>query len=159
VGGAAPGQAVVVEAGAPVETSVVDVAPGEAVPLANRKENQMRLAVTAAGPDLSSALDPRFGRARYLLFVDTPFRTFEVVENSAGRDAAQGAGIQAAQTVIDHKAQVLLTGNCGPKAFRALQAAGIRVYLAPEGTVTEAVDRFDRGQLSPLTSANVDGHW
>jgi predicted Fe-Mo cluster-binding NifX family protein len=119
----------------------------------------MKIAVTAAGPDLSSALDPRFGRARYLLLVDTPFRTVQSVENHLGRDAAEGAGVQAAQSVIDRGAQAVITGNCGPKAFRALAAASIPVYLAPEGTVAETIDRFDRGQLSPAKAANVDGHW
>lgn len=119
----------------------------------------MKLAVTAGGPDLSSPLDARFGRARYLVLVDTPFRTVESVDNKAGVNAAEGAGIQAAQNVIDHKAEAVITGNCGPKAFRALAAAGITVYLAPNGTVSEAVDRFDRGQLLPANAANVDGHW
>jgi predicted Fe-Mo cluster-binding NifX family protein len=119
----------------------------------------MKLAVTAAGPDLSSPLDPRFGRARYLLLVNTPFRTVESVDNRAGLNAAEGAGVQAAQSVIDHQAEAVITGNCGPKAFRALAAAGIPVYLAPEGTVAEAIDRYDRGQLLPTKAANVDGHW
>lgn len=119
----------------------------------------MRLAVTANGPDLSSRLDPRFGRARYLLVVDTPFRTFVAISNDAGRAAAQGAGVQAAQAVIDHGAQAVITGHCGPKAFRALQAAGVRVYLGPEESVSEVLDRFDRGQLSQTAAADVDGHW
>jgi predicted Fe-Mo cluster-binding NifX family protein len=119
----------------------------------------MKLAITAAGPDLSSPFDTRFGRAKYLLFVDTPFRTFTSLENGAAMNAAEGAGIQAAQNVIDNNAKAVITGNCGPKAFRALKAAGIQVYLAPDGTVTENLDRFDRGQFLPASGANVDGHW
>jgi predicted Fe-Mo cluster-binding NifX family protein len=119
----------------------------------------MRLAVTATGPDLSSALDARFGRARYLLLVDTPFRSVVPIDNQTGTDAALGAGTQTAQNVIDHGAEAVLTANCGPKAFQALSAAGVRVYLAPAGTVMETVDRFDRGQLLPASAANVDGQW
>jgi predicted Fe-Mo cluster-binding NifX family protein len=128
-------------------------------PQHEEEEQQMKLAITATGPELTSPLDPRFGRARYLLLVDTPFRTVEPVDNAGGMGAAQGAGVQAAQNVIDHQAKVVITGNCGPKAFRALNAAGIQVYLAPTGTVAETIDRFDRGQLLPATGANVDGHW
>jgi predicted Fe-Mo cluster-binding NifX family protein len=119
----------------------------------------MKLAITATGPELSSRFDPRFGRAKYLLFVETPFRTFVPLENSAAMNAAQGAGIQAAQHVIDNQAEAVITGNCGPKAFRALEAAGVRVYLAPDGTVAENLDRFDHGQFLPAAAANVDGHW
>jgi predicted Fe-Mo cluster-binding NifX family protein len=119
----------------------------------------MKLAITSIGPELSSPFDPRFGRAKYLLFVDTPLRTFTALDNAVAMNVAEGAGIQAAQNVIDNKAEAVITGNCGPKAFRALQAAGIRVYLAPEGTVSENLDKFDHGQFLPAGSANVDGHW
>ena len=119
----------------------------------------MRLAITATGPEWFSPIDPRFGRARYLLIVDTAERKVEVVDNQAGIDAAQGAGIQAAQSVIDSKAAVLITGHCGPKAFRALKAAGIPVYLTPEGTVLDAIERFNAGQLALAPAADVDGHW
>lgn len=119
----------------------------------------MRLAITAAGPELSSPIDQRFGRARYLLIVDTPERTMLAIGNEAGMNAAQGAGIQAAQSVIDSKAAVLITGHCGPKAFRALKAAGIHVYLTPGGTVDEAIGKFQTGELALASAADVDGHW
>jgi predicted Fe-Mo cluster-binding NifX family protein len=119
----------------------------------------MKLAITSTGPDLSSPFDSRFGRAKYLIIVDTPARAFAAVDNALAMNAAEGAGIQAAQNVIDNKVEAVITGNCGPKAFRALSAAGITVYLAPEGTVTENLDRFDHGQFLPAVAANVDGHW
>jgi len=119
----------------------------------------MRVAITAAGPELSSAIDQRFGRARYLLIVDTPERTTLAIDNLAGMNAAQGAGIQAAQSVIDNQATVLITGHCGPKAFRALQAARVDVYLTSAGTVAQAVDRFEAGELKLSPTADVDGHW
>jgi predicted Fe-Mo cluster-binding NifX family protein len=124
-----------------------------------REEYEMKIAITATGPDLSSEIDPRFGRARYLLLVDSPERTFVAVDNRAGMDAAQGAGIQAAQTVIDNKARVLISGHCGPKAFRALKAAGVQVYLASGGTVAEALGQYESGGLVLAPSADVDGHW
>jgi len=123
------------------------------------EEGQMKIAITATTPDLTGRLDVRFGRARYLLLVDTSSHSVEAVDNSAGKSAAQGAGIQAAQTVIDGGASALITGNCGPKAFRALEAAGISVFLAEEGSLTEVLDKFERGELKPSAAANVGGHW
>ena len=119
----------------------------------------MKVAITAAGPELSSSVDPRFGRARYLLVVDVPERTTLAIDNLAGMNAAQGAGIQAAQNVIDNGATVLITGHCGPKAFRALKAAGIDVYLTSEGMVADAIDRFEADELALAPAADVDGHW
>lgn len=123
------------------------------------KEHPLKLAISAAGPDLSSPIDQRFGRAPYLLIVDTPERAVRAIDNLAGMDAAQGAGISAAQCVIDSKATVLITGHCGPKAFRALKAAGIHVYLAQGGTVEEAVSRFQTNELELARAADVNGHW
>ena len=118
----------------------------------------MKLAISAAGPNLSSPVDLRFGRARYLVIVDTDDRAVLPIDNQAGMNAAQGAGIQAAQIVIDNQGTAVITGHCGPKAFRALKAAGIDVYLASGGTVAEAVDRFDAGDLGRAPAADVDGH-
>ncbi len=119
----------------------------------------MKLAVTSVGPDLSSQMDQRFGRARYLVIVDSPEGTATALDNRLAQNAAEGAGIQAAQNVIDSKATALITGHCGPKAFRALQAAGIEVYKAEEGTVAEAVAQFEAGKLQKLAGADVNSHW
>jgi predicted Fe-Mo cluster-binding NifX family protein len=119
----------------------------------------MRIAITATGPELSSPIDQRFGRAKYLLMVDTPERKVLAIENHAGMNAAQGAGLQAAQSVIDNKATVLITGHCGPKAFRALKAGGVDVYLTPGSAVDEAISRFEAGGLAVAPTADVDGHW
>lgn len=119
----------------------------------------MRVGVTATGPELDSLVDQRFGRAEYLLFVDLPERALKAVENKAGRSAAQGAGIQAAQVVIDNRATVLITGHCGPKAYQALKAAGVEVFVAAGGTVDEVLSRFQEGKLSPAPAADVGGRW
>jgi predicted Fe-Mo cluster-binding NifX family protein len=124
-----------------------------------KEEHHVKLAITSAGPDLASPIDPRFGRARYLLVVETGEGTVLAIDNQAGMSAAQGAGIQAAQSVIDHGATALITGHCGPKAFRALAAAGIDVYLAGGGTAAEAVDRYKAGELALAPAADVGGHW
>lgn len=126
---------------------------------ASRREKCMKLAITASGPDLSSPVDMRFGRARYLLVVDTSDRKVTPLDNHAGMDATQGAGIQAAQAVVDSNASVLITGHCGPKAFRALRAAGIHVYLTPETTVDEAITLFQKGEIKHISAADVDSHW
>ena len=148
----------VAEAGA-AEAEATDARATSRNARSEREELVMRIAVTATGPELSSPIDQRFGRAKYLLMVDTPERTVLAIENHAGMNAAQGAGIQAAQSVIDNKATILITGHCGPKAFRALKAAAVDVYLAPGGTVDEAISRFEAGDLTVAPAADVDGHW
>jgi predicted Fe-Mo cluster-binding NifX family protein len=127
--------------------------------LAQDKELMMTIAVSAGGPDLEARVDPRFGRAPYFIMINPDTLEFEVVANQQNLQAAQGAGIQAAALVAHHRPQAVLTGNCGPKAFHTLAAAGIPVFLGASGSVREAVQQYHQGHLRPAPGPNVEGHW
>jgi predicted Fe-Mo cluster-binding NifX family protein len=118
----------------------------------------MKIAVSSAGPDLDAQVDPRFGRAQYLLVVDTETLEFEALQNP-NVAAGGGAGIQTAQMIAAKGAQVVLTGNCGPNAYRTLEAAGITVHVGATGTVREAVERFKRGEFQATAGPSVPGHF
>lgn len=117
----------------------------------------MKIAVTSKGTDIDSQIDPRFGRAEYILIVNTISLEVEVLNNSENVNAFKGAGIQAAAMVSD-KAEVLLTGFCGPNAFKTLEAAGVKVANNVSGTVRDAVKAFNEGKVSFADGANVEGH-
>ena len=119
----------------------------------------MKLAVTAKGPELDSEVDPRFGRAKYILVVDEDTLAFEAVDNSANANAFKGAGIQAATMISGKGAEVLLTGYCGPKAFQILEAAEIKVASDGAGTVRQALAAPREGTLPYTNSANAEAHW
>ena len=119
----------------------------------------MKIAVTSAGNELISDMDPRFGRAKYFIIVDPATLEYEVAENKQNLNLPQGAGIQAAKTIVDQKADVLISGNCGPKAFQVLNAAGIKVVTGAKGRVIDAVTQYKSGQLQIVEAANVEGHW
>ncbi len=119
----------------------------------------MKIAVTSQGPDLTSQVDPRFGRAKSFIVLDTDTGEFSVHDNIQNVNAAQGAGIQAGRIVVDFGVEAVITGNVGPKAFAALQAANVKVYPRASGTVKEAVEKLKAGELSPADGANVQGHW
>ena len=119
----------------------------------------MKVAVSSVGDTLDSAVDPRFGRAAQFVLVDTDTGEHEVISNAQNLNAAQGAGIQAAETVFKHGAEYVITGHCGPNAFRALEAAGIKVITGLEGTVAEVVEKLKIGEGKPIAGADVEGHW
>ena len=119
----------------------------------------MKIAVTSKGPELDSQIDPRFGRAAYILIVDTSSMNVEVLDNEENLNAFKGAGIQAASMISDKSAQVLLTGHCGPNAFKTLAAADIKVINDVNGTVREAVTAFNEGKLSFAEVSDVEGYW
>jgi len=119
----------------------------------------MKIAVTSTGKDLDSPVDPRFGRAAYILIVDSDTMAFEVLDNAENVNAFKGAGIQAAVTISDKKADVLLTGFCGPNAFKTLEAANVKVAGDVSGTVREAVAAYTDGKVTLVSSPNAQGHW
>jgi predicted Fe-Mo cluster-binding NifX family protein len=117
----------------------------------------MKIAVSAQGDTLESPTSPVFGRSTSYVFVDSETMTFEAVPNPAMSQGG-GAGIQAAQLVVNRGAQVVLAGNLGPNAFDVLDAAGVRAYLVPEGSVRQAVEAFKAGRLQPIEAANAAAH-
>ncbi len=119
----------------------------------------MKIAVTSSGEALNSPIDLRFGRARYFVVVDTDTEDYKVIDNKMAADAVQGAGVQAAETVSREGVEVLITGHCGPNAFRTLKAAGIEVVIGASGSVKDAVDSYKSGTLKATDGADVEGHW
>jgi len=119
----------------------------------------MKILVTAKGKQISDEVDPRFGRARFFILVDTETNETTAHDNSQNLNATQGAGIQAAQGVVRLGAEAVISGNVGPNAYQTLNTAGIKVYLCPQTTVDEAVRKFKAGELKEVASANVQGHW
>ena len=119
-----------------------------------------KIAISCEEPSLDAKVDPRFGRAAGFLVVDLNTMDFEYLDNGASQTMAQGAGIQAAETITRSGARVVLTGFVGPKAFQALSAAGIKVGQNLEGTtVKEAIERYKAGDVEIATQPNRRGHW
>jgi predicted Fe-Mo cluster-binding NifX family protein len=115
------------------------------------REPYMRVAITSQGPDLTSQVDPRFGRARYIIVIDTETEEFTVLDNSRNLNAAQGAGIQTVRDVLRENVDAVLTGHVGPKAQEALEAAGVQVLLGISGTVEEAFRELKSSQLKSVS--------
>ncbi len=117
----------------------------------------MKIAITAKGEELNSEIDPRFGRCRYFVIVDTETMEFESIINESAM-ASGGAGPQAANAISKMGAKVVITGNVGPNAHRTLEAAGIKIITGSNGKVSEMVQKYKRGELSSSTSPTVGSH-
>lgn len=118
----------------------------------------MKVAITSVGLNLDANVDPRFGRAQHILIIDTETMDLEAIENP-NVAAGGGAGIQTAQMVAERGVEAVLTGNCGPNAFRTLDAAGIKVYAGASGTVRQVLEALKNGEIQPLGSPSVPGHF
>jgi predicted Fe-Mo cluster-binding NifX family protein len=118
----------------------------------------MKIGITSTGKELHAQVDPRFGRCRYFLIVDTNTMEFDSISNQSAI-ASGGAGIQAAQMIANSGIEILITGNIGPNAFKTLSAAGVKVFTGLKGTVREAIDRYKKGELKETTTPSVGSHF
>jgi predicted Fe-Mo cluster-binding NifX family protein len=117
----------------------------------------MKICVTSKDLDLESEVDPRFGRCQYFLLIDTDSMNFRSINND-NKFASGGAGIQAAQLVINEKPEALLTGNIGPNAFKIFSSVGIKVYTGLTGKIKDAIEKYKKGELKETSEANVGSH-
>ncbi|MDZ7816838.1 MAG: NifB/NifX family molybdenum-iron cluster-binding protein [Planctomycetota bacterium] len=119
----------------------------------------MKVVVTSTGPDLDSQLDERYGRASYLLSVDTESMEFAAHDNSANMKAMQGAGVSTSQSVMDMEPDAVITGSLGPKAFAVMQNTGIPSYSAKGVTCREAVQMLLEDKLQRIDNAGGNKKW
>jgi len=120
----------------------------------------MKVAISAQSNDIDSLVDPRFGRARWLIVADSQTGEWQAHDNAANVNASGGAGIQAATTVAAQGVKALITGNVGPNAHKALAAGEIAIYQVGNGvSARDALDALGRGELTSVDAPTVSGHW
>jgi len=108
----------------------------------------MRIAVASEGKELSSKVDPRFGRARYMVIHDTGTGELEVLDNQDISQLTGGAGVKAAEAVVDKYVDYVISLNFGPNALKVFKAANVKAAVFSDGTVADAIELAKRGQLN-----------
>jgi len=117
----------------------------------------MKILLSATAPNIEANIDPRFGRGAYLIIVDTDTLKWQAEQNP-GVSASGGAGTQAAQMAANQQVEAVISGDFGPNAYNALQAAGISMYLyGASGTVSEAIEHFKAGKLVKVAAPTGRG--
>jgi predicted Fe-Mo cluster-binding NifX family protein len=119
----------------------------------------MKICITAQTPDRNAVVAQRFGRAPHFVIYDEEDETFELIKNIQNMAAAAGAGVQSGTAVAEAGADLVLTGHIGPKAMSVLQRADIQVAVGAQGTVSDAIEAYRRGDLQPTDEPDRAPHW
>ncbi len=98
-----------------------------------------------------------FGRAPFFMVHDTDTEQTEYVENP-GAEAQGGAGIKAAQCVVDHGCEVLITVRCGENAAEVFKAAGIKIYKSTHQMADVEIEAYLENKLEELTHFHAGFH-
>ncbi|MCY6484206.1 NifB/NifX family molybdenum-iron cluster-binding protein [Clostridium aestuarii] len=114
----------------------------------------MKILVSSSGKVKTDVLDSRFGRCSYFQIFDTETKEYTVLENK-GVTSAQGAGIAAAQQVVDNDVNIVITGAAGPNAFRILDGSGIKIFKGTEEKVEDIIALYLDGKLQEIAHAGT----
>jgi predicted Fe-Mo cluster-binding NifX family protein len=114
----------------------------------------MKIAIASKGKTISSRVDDRFGRCPYFLVLDTQSMTTETIENP-GQKEKNAAGIRACQMLIGEDIAVVVVKNIGHNALVTLTGAGMDVYTVASGTVSAAIAKVKRGELTTAERPTV----
>ncbi|MTI47205.1 NifB/NifX family molybdenum-iron cluster-binding protein [Sporosalibacterium faouarense] len=117
----------------------------------------MKISMPVDLKSMDTNLCRSFGRAPYFLIYDTESNESVYLDNSAVASQG-GAGIKAAQTIVDSDVNVLLTPRCGENAARVLQAADIKIYKSLNSSAKDNIDAFVDNKLSLLDEIHAGFH-
>lgn len=114
----------------------------------------MKIAIASKGKAISSRTDDRFGRCPYFLVLDTQSMTIETIENP-GQKEKNAAGIRACHMLIDKDIDAVVVKNIGHNSLVTLTGAGMDVYTVASGTVSAAIEKVKRGELTSAERPTV----
>lgn len=107
------------------------------------------LAATAFGPNAAFMVTIAF-----LLQQQVPLG---YLNNSAAASQG-GAGIKAAQFIVDNGVNALFTPRCGKNAADIINAANIKIYKTINNSIIDNIDALNEGKLSLLEEIHAGFH-
>lgn len=116
----------------------------------------MKIIITATSDRIDAPFNPRFGRTEYFILVDSETMDWEAFANPASGTRG-GAGPRAVQFIAEKGADIVISGRYGPNAISAISAAGIKAYLAQEGSVNDVLQEYLENRLVQANSASGPG--
>ncbi len=117
----------------------------------------MKVVIPVDENTTSTSVCVSFGRAPFFMIYDSETKQYNFINNTAA-DSPGGAGIKAAQLIVDSDAAVLLTPRCGDNAAEVLKAGGVMLYKTSSGSAADNVSAFFSDKLAPLTETHAGFH-
>ncbi len=111
----------------------------------NREVMKMKIALPLDEDRLSVC--PVLARAPYFLFSS---HGEESIEENPAAQAQGGAGMQAAQFLVDRGVTVLITPRCGENAAEVFKAAGMEIFKSANKAAADDLSAYREGKLEVL---------
>jgi len=117
----------------------------------------MKVLIPTNHKDMNGDISPSFGRATYFLIYDTETHQKMYVENP-GASSTGGAGVVAAQKVIDSGAHVVITYRLGKNAYDIISESVIHIYKPKNEDIKNTLKSLSNNELNLLTEFHAGFH-
>lgn len=117
----------------------------------------MKIAIPVDDKSMETTVCLSFGRTPYFLIYDTESKESVFLDNSAAASQG-GAGIKAAQTIVDNGVSALLAPRCGENAAKVIEAANIKIYKTTGNSIKENIEAFQEMKLPLLEDIHPGFH-
>ncbi len=110
----------------------------------------MLVVVASSGESLSDLVDSRFGRCPFFIIaeVNDSIHFVKAVRNP-GFSADRGAGLSAAQLIINLNADAVIAHSVGPRAKELLDKFNVTIFIG-DGIVRRVLERLRNNELVML---------
>lgn len=109
--------------------------------------NKTKVGLPSNGKGLLAKLSNTLERCFCFIIVDSDQQEEVISILNYVQIAARGAGTQAAQSLIDHRIEIVIIPQIDCNALNMLLKKGIGIYLGIEGTIKENIEAFNQKRL------------
>lgn len=117
----------------------------------------MKIAIPADEKVLASEVCMSFGRAPYFYIYETTTKMGDFIDNEAATSPG-GAGVKAAQIVVDNRAEILITPRCGENAAEVFKATKLQIYKSTIGSIQDNINAYMDKKLVVLDKFHSGFH-
>ncbi|UWG95555.1 NifB/NifX family molybdenum-iron cluster-binding protein [Dehalobacter sp. DCM] len=117
----------------------------------------MKIVIPVDNNSMDTTVCISFGRAPYFLIYETETEEKSFINNSAAASQG-GAGIKAAQSIVDSGAEAIITPRCGENAAEVIKAAGIIMYRTINNSIQDNLQALKEGRLTLLDEIHAGFH-
>lgn len=114
------------------------------------------MAVTSKGDDLNGEIAPMARSSFFIIFEGSPENRM-VMENLIKKGGSESA-IKSAAELAKQNVDIVITGTIGPRAFKQLETAGVKVHAGCEGKVSDILEKCLKGKLPTCKKATYGGY-
>ncbi|MFW5982182.1 MAG: NifB/NifX family molybdenum-iron cluster-binding protein [Halanaerobiaceae bacterium] len=117
----------------------------------------MKIAIPVEDKSIESNMSRNFGRSSFFLIYDIETKEEKYLDNNAATSQG-GAGVKAAQTIIDQKVDGIIVPRCGRNAADIIQRANIKLFQGNNVSAHENIEALKNNKLDKLKDIHAGFH-